>query len=317
MKHAAVLLLTLVVLLVAAAALSSDVRKAALTAAMWAEAAVASMERRQVSVGGHEIVYLERTAPNESAEVLLLLHGFTADKGNWPRFVRRIEPRYRVIAPDWPAHGESTYIPDGDYSIAAQAERLEGFLDALDVTSAHLVGNSMGGAIAARFAARHPDRVRTLTLMNAGGADNPETFSRIETAMQSGKNPLLVSRPNEFSKTVRLAMERPPLIPWPVNVAMAEQAAGRYSRFDSVFKQVHEGVTNTDIDYLRRISSPTLVMWGDMDQILDVGNVKVFSSAISNSATVIYPGVGHMPMLEVPARAARDIVSFIQSHQSH
>jgi abhydrolase domain-containing protein 6 len=247
---------------------------------------------------------------------MILLHGFTAEKNNWPRFTRNVDSEFRVIAIDWPAHGESTYVEGGNYTLAAQASRLNAFMEKLGINKAHLVGNSMGGAIAANFASRYPSKVQTLTLMNSGGADNPDTESEIEKAMQKGENPLLAKTPKEFEHTFDLSMEKPPFIPWPISAAMANVAAERHARFLAVFKQVHGGVTNRDYSYLSKIHVPTLIMWGDADRILDVRNAQMFSAELPKSETIIYQGVGHMPMLEVPNQSATDIVRFIQSHRN-
>lgn len=295
-------------------AVSDEAKQKVLDAAMWSEAKLSSMSKERVTIDGHEIVYLERTSENPDVEVIFLLHGFTADKSNWLRFVRHIPNKYRIIAPDWPAHGESTYLVGADYSLQTQANRLRLMMEKLGIDKAHLVGNSMGGAIAANFASRFQGKVLTLTLIDSGGADNPKTESEVEIAMRSGRNPLLVNTPQDFPITVGLAMEQPPLIPWPVNKALANIAAERQPRFTSVFGQIHGGVTNTQVDYLRDIQAPTLIMWGDHDRILDVGNAEIFQSAIPCNETVIYKGIGHMPMLEVPEQSAKDVVQFIESH---
>lgn len=316
MKKILAIFALLVAILAVTFVLSDKAKLQALNAAMWFEETLASMEKKVASIDGHEIVYLERDANDENAETIILLHGFTAEKNNWPRFTRYVNAEFRVIAIDWPAHGESTFFENGNYTLTAQANRLSVFMENLGISKAHLVGNSMGGAIAANFASRYPSKVLTLTLMNSGGADNPNTESEIEKAMHKGENPLLAKTPEEFKHTFDVSMEKPPFIPWPISAAMANVAAERHSRFLAVFKQVHGGVTNRDYGYLRQIQAPTLIMWGDRDRILDVGNAEIFSAELANSETVIYQGIGHMPMLEVPAQSAADVVRFIQSHRN-
>jgi abhydrolase domain-containing protein 6 len=315
MKKSLAILACVVAIVVASFALSDKAKLHALNAAMWFEEKLASMKEKSVIIGDHEVVYLVREGNFQDAETIILFHGFTAEKNNWPRFTRHINHDFRVIAIDWPAHGESTFLEGGDYTLSNQADRLSDFMEKLGIEKAHLVGNSMGGAIAANFASRHPSKVETLTLMNSGGADNPDTESEIEIAMRQGKNPLLVKEPKEFQRAFGLAMEKPPFLPWPIGDAMANVAAERYTRFLTVFKQVHGGVTNREYGYLRQIQAPTLIMWGTNDRILDVGNAQIFSAEIPNSKTIIYEGVGHMPMLEVPAQSAADIVQFIESHR--
>lgn len=309
-----VFILVVIGVLVGTLAVSDSAKQSVLSFALKAGIDKASLVKKQVQIDDHTIVYLERRAANPAADVIILLHGFTAEKTNWIRFTTHISDEFRVIALDWAAHGESTYLPSGDYRLQTQANRLKTLMDKLRIKKAHLVGNSMGGAIAADFASRFNDRVLTLTLMNAGGADNPASESAIERALREGKNLLVVKTPEDFDKTLNLSMKHPPKIPWPLKQAIAQKAADRHARFEKVFEQVHEGVTNTNTDYLTQISAPTLIMWGDSDQILDKANADIFKAAIPNSEVVIYKDVGHLPMLEVPGKSAADVVRFINAH---
>ncbi len=293
---------------------ASDAAKIiALDATMWVERRLALMRKESELVDQHQIVFVERESSLPDPEVIILLHGFTAEKNNWYRFTRSIPAEFRVLAIDWPAHGESSFIVDADYSISAQADRLRLLMESLAIENAHLVGNSMGGAIAANFASRFPSRVSTLTLMNSGGADNPQTESEIEISLKKDQNPLLAKSSDSFARVLDLSMERPPFIPWPISEAMGIISAERYAQYSYVFDQVHDGVTNVDYDYLRNITAPTLIIWGGEDRILDVGNAHVFAKFISNSRVVIYEGVGHMPMLEEPVTSASDVAEFIMS----
>src|SRR5690606_29500095 len=126
----------------------------------------AGLSHEQLSVHNLNIHYY-RGGP-ASGETLILLHGFAADKDNWLRFSRHLTQDYRVIAVDLPGFGESD-LPPGSYDVGTQAERLANILDALGIRQAHVLGNSMGGHIAALFAARYPDRVHSLALFDNAG----------------------------------------------------------------------------------------------------------------------------------------------------
>lgn len=293
---------------------SSDTQNALFEMAMEKGAEKAGMVKHVIKIDNHDLVYLERPTKQDDAEVIILLHGFTADKNNWLRFTQNVAPEYRVIAIDWPAHGESTYTEKADYTLITQANRLKMILESLNIEKAHVVGNSMGGAIAAIFASYYPEKARTLTLMNSGGADNPNTFSDLEKGLKEGKNLLVVEKPEDFEKAFEFGMSKPPSIPWFLKSAMAEKAVQRSERFKYVFEQVHTGISGKGTDYLTRIQAPTLIMWGDEDHILDVGNASIFDQTIPNSQVLIYKGIGHLPMLEAPQQAAHDIVSFISQY---
>jgi len=293
---------------------SSTTQKALLEVALEKSAEKAGMVKHSIDIDQHKLVYLERPAEQPDAEVVILLHGFTADKNNWLRFTENVAPKYRVIAIDWPAHGESTFTEKADYTLVTQANRLKMIVDRLNIEKAHVVGNSMGGAIAAIFASYYPEHTRTLTLMNSGGADNPNTFSKLEKGLKEGKNILVVEKPEDFDNAFALGMSKPPTIPWFLKSAMAERSAQRSERFKYVFEQLYTGIEGKGTDYLARIQAPTLIMWGQEDHILDVGNASIFDEVIPNSQVLIYEGIGHLPMLEAPEQSAHDIVSFISQY---
>jgi pimeloyl-ACP methyl ester carboxylesterase len=100
-------------------------------------------------------------------EPLLLLHGFTGSKFDFHDQLRWFTERQRVLAPDQRGHGETTNLgrPDA-YSFDIMVDDLAGFLDAIDVQRCHLLGHSMGGMVAMRFALRHPERLTSLILMD-------------------------------------------------------------------------------------------------------------------------------------------------------
>ena len=88
---------------------------------------------------------------------MVLLHGFGGDKSAWVRVSRYLTPHFRMVAPDIPGFGESSQDPSAHYGIVEQVERIDAFVHSLGLGTVHLGGNSMGGAIAGVYAARHPD----------------------------------------------------------------------------------------------------------------------------------------------------------------
>jgi len=276
-----------------------------------AEIRWSSMQKKMTQVDGHEIVYLERASTNAKKEIVILLHGFTAEKNNWMRFAKHLDASYQLLLIDLPAHGQSSYFKEMDYGIEAQAERIIAFMDALEIESAHLVGSSMGGAIAAMAASQHSDRVITLTLFNAAGADNPNTDSVIERAILRGQSPLVVTDAKQFKNLLKLSMEKDVFIPWPVSSALADLAISRSERYTKVFNDIYPRIANLGVNYLREIDAPTLVIWGDKDHILDVGNAKIFVRNIPQSKAIIYKNVGHIPMIEIPEQSANDFSEFL------
>ena len=127
-----------------------------------AEAEAASP--RMVDIGGRNLRYLERG----TGVPVLLLHGFGADLNSWMFTQPALAETHRTIALDLPGHGGSTKDA-GPWDVPALSQSVVALLDALDVPKAHLVGHSLGGAIALATALGHPARVASLTLICPGG----------------------------------------------------------------------------------------------------------------------------------------------------
>jgi pimeloyl-ACP methyl ester carboxylesterase len=140
-----------------------------------ARAAVgASAAAREVSVDGVRLAYDD----DGQGAAIVCLHAIGHGAGDFARLRARLRDRYRVVALDWPGQGRSGVdaVPP---SAARYAELLDGVLDGLGIDRAVLVGNSIGGAAALRYAASRPQRVRALVVENAGGLDRPDWLSRL------------------------------------------------------------------------------------------------------------------------------------------
>lgn len=241
--------------------------------------------------------------------VVVLLHGFSADKGNWPRFVGALGDGYNVLVPDLPGHGETTRDPKLAYDIDTQARRLLSLMTALGVEKFHLAGNSMGGAISARAAWLAPGRVLTLGLINSAGVHkHPSEF---DAQLKDGNNPLIVSKPGDMENVIAWAMAQPPFAPWPVLSVMEREGIARAELNRKIFVDLRRdnGIDQSKI--LPEIAVPTLVLWGDKDRLLNVANAAEFTALMPDARAVIMAGIGHAPMLEDPAESARIYREFL------
>ena len=270
--------------------------------AMAREARQAGMETDQVSIDDGIDIALRHNLSREHDQVLVMIHGFSANKENWLRMAQHLHEDYGLVALDLPGHGESTQDPELSHRIPAQASRVREVMEALDIEAAHLAGNSMGGAIAALVAANHPERVRTLSLINSAGIhDHP---SELEQALERGENPLVVRSTADFRRVIDFTMEKPPFIPWPISSAMAERAVANASINDRIFEDLQRDSSNDFQQALEHIEAPTLVLWGEKDRVISVDNAPLFASRLSDSRLVLLDDIGHMPMIEVPQETA-------------
>jgi pimeloyl-ACP methyl ester carboxylesterase len=276
------------------------------------ERSASGLDHKTVVVAGETWHYLE--GGPEDAEVLLLIHGFGGDKDNWTRFARSLTESYRVIAPDLPGFGESAWHVDWDYSLFPQRERLHGFARALDLNQFHVAGNSMGGHLAALYTHRYSQDVISLSLVdNAGVAAPVETDH--ERAITKGKNPLIVETVDDFDVLLSFVTHKKPFAPWPVKGVFARRAVdhaeSNHAIFDSYIADRSAGLELI----LGDIRRPVLIIWGELDRILDVSLVAVMRPLLPQAEVIIMQDTGHMPMLERPAETAAHYLSFLQELQ--
>lgn len=240
---------------------------------------------------------------------LVLLHGFSADNNNWPRFIGELGDGYNILAPDLPGHGASTTDLKLAYDIDTQSRRLLSLLTALGVEKFHIAGNSMGGAIAARAAWLAPGRVLSLGLVNAAGVHKHP--SELDARIKEGKNPLVIRQQGDLDTVLIWAMAKPPFMPWPVKSVMERQGLARAALNDHIFADLRRDNSIDQSKILPEVVAPTLVLWGDQDRLLNVGNAAEFANLMPDARIVIMPGIGHMPMLEDPAESARIYREFL------
>jgi pimeloyl-ACP methyl ester carboxylesterase len=274
----------------------------------------AGLERREVGLrDGRAVVYLDSESDGPP---LVFLHGIGANKDHWPRLARRLVDRFRVVAPDLPGFGESDKSDSGDYSMTGQAEAVLAFADALGLGTFHLAGSSMGGRIAAELAERHPDRLRTLWLLDPAGAEGEQPSEMIESLYNGADVPLFSRTPEEYQAATDFVMSRPPELPaFAVRVLAAESAAA-YDLNLRIFRQMSEELAarpSTE-ELLRDVEVPTLVTWGEEDRVLHASGAATIAAAMPDATVHLMSGIGHLPLLEDPDATAAAYLDFLDAH---
>jgi len=282
-----------------------------------AERSMSNLSKFSISTTDHDWVYLETSADNTipGAEVVIMLHGFAVDKDNWIRFARNF-PNHRVIIPDLPGHGESSYNSELIYDFHNQVKWLNEFAEQLNLTKFHLVGNSMGGWVAAFYAHTYSEKVSSITLIDAAGVHPPEQ-SKLQKIIENNEpNPLIIRTESDFDRLREFAMEDQPFLPWPAPGVLARKAMARQAINDKIFADINNyaervKVSKENLKVLSEIQQPAFILWGKEDRALDVSSVKVFEEYLSNSSSYIMEGVGHGPMIERPEESAELVLNFL------
>lgn len=272
-----------------------------------AERAMGGFETKRLHIDGLDISYLD-TGPREG-EPLLALHGFGADKDHFAIVGALLRGTGRIVAIDFPGFGDSSKPDNLDYSIEAQAGRLAGILDALNLPRAHVAGSSMGGAIAMEFARQHPDRVSSLWLLAPAGVKGAAESEMARRYHSEGRSPLIAEQPAQFAELMQLVFSRPPPLPYSVSHELALAAAQNYSLHKQIFDKMFGAMPALE-ESAASVQIPALIVWGQEDRVLDVSGAQILHRALQRSTLIVMPGIGHLPMLEDPWASARDYRKF-------
>ena len=294
-----------IVAAVAAVMLALLVAPAELTAlGLWFERRLSGLKLKTAHVDGFDMPYLE----GGQGEVLLLIHGFGGDKDNFTRIARFLTPHYRVIIPDLPGFGDATRNPKASYTMAEQVGRIHGLVTQLGIARLHMGGNSMGGFIAAQFAAPYGHMLASLWLLDPAGTFASHNSAMLLNYEKTGKNPLLVEKVGDFNETIRATTHKAPFLPGFARQTLGRRAVADFDLHTRIMRQLNDSplLENT----FQPMATPALIVWGAEDEILNPAGAESFRQLFPNSRVIIMEGVGHLPMAEVPEQAAKDYLAF-------
>jgi pimeloyl-ACP methyl ester carboxylesterase len=247
---------------------------------------------------------------------VLLLHGTAASLHTWDGWAARMAPEFRVVRLDLPGFGLTGPHPSGDYSAAATTDFLERFAAAAGLKRFAIVGNSLGGYYAWRYALRHPEQVSGLVLIDSVGYP-VRTSSTTAVVLQVARMPVI----SELIRwaPIRGAVRRSLLDVYADDSKVTPALVDRYTELmlrpgnRAAFGDRNRAAPrSTGVERLPELSVPTLILWGEQDHWIPVEHAERFHTDIRGSTLVRYPDLGHLPMEEDPARTARDAMDFLR-----
>jgi len=277
--------------------------------------------RHAVATRAGQISYLDiGTGP-----AALFVHGIATNAYLWRNVISALAAQHpgqrRCIALDLPLHGESPVTAEQDLSLTALASGLEGFCDALGLTGIDLVANDTGGAIAQIFAARHPERLATLTLTNCDAGDNvpPEGFKPTVELARSGnlaQSAVALFADLEAAAQVSFGSgyEHLDRVDRAVLRSYLEPCIGIMDRARQ-FERLLTALDATDLTsvtpLLGQLTVPTLVVWGTGDAFFDVSWAYWLEETIPGATRVVTVDGAR---LFFPDERATDLVPHLERH---
>ena len=275
------------------------------------------------------LAYFDSGPPRRgTGEPILLLHGFTGDKRSWRGMVGRLAKHHRLVAPDLAGHGKSSDAADGDYTFKPQAERARQLVKSLapKIDGYHVLGHSMGGAVAIELASLYPAEVLSVGLIAAAGAKDQHTdtvmnYLHGKTRPGVELNPLIVSEAWRGGERLRFVTNEPwllKLVAWAFDDVMTDEALPRKNLYLRIFDDIKELETKDPLicDDLKP-ARPTFYLYGAEDRVLRPYWASCFSSSSPDSWVLErVPGVGHSPNVEWAKGTARAYLKFLHGRAS-
>ena len=267
-----------------------------------------------MSILGMQVHYRDQGVQSDSVP-LILLHGMSSSLNTWDSVVFYLANHRRVISLDLPGFGLTGPSPENMYNFDYYNKFIDSFTRRLQLAKFTLVGNSMGGSIAWNYALFNPAVVDKLVLIDAAGYPKRGESGSLGFKIASTpviNNILLFTTPKAL---VRKSLETIYFDQYRVTDAQVERfhdmaiREGNRAAALLIFKGSFG--TSQFKGKIKEIKTPTLVLWGEKDNLISVENAYQFNQDIKGSKLEVYPNVGHVPMEEVPERVAKSILDFI------
>jgi 2-hydroxymuconate-semialdehyde hydrolase len=269
-----------------------------------------SIEHGFIDAGGVRTFYLSAG----SGPPLVMLHGAGGGGVLWAPVVDSLRRHFRIIIPDVVGYGESDK-PHGPYDRLFFAGWLRGFMDAMGLNKASLVGNSQGGAIAVQFAMDNPARVSNLVLVCSAGLHPlralgwPAIVDMIRAQLFMSKRSML--------RLVRHLIYDISRFPLDSAVryleAVAAMPGGKLAFLEGRGRAVRP-FKRMELD---RVNCPTLILWGGEDRVVRPSAAPMNVPAIAGATVKLMPGAGHTPFIDRPTLFTEHLAEFILQKGKH
>lgn len=250
---------------------------------------------------------------------IILLHGGNGSIEFWLYNIAVLAQDHQVYAFDMVGTGKSD-CPDVSYTLADQAQFLHGFMGALSLATATLIGNSMGGGVALEFTRLYPDRVDRLVLVDSMGFGSEISLGirlivlpGVVNLLRPGRWMIPAMLKSNFYDGSSLPPEwiefRYPIFAMPGRNRVIQRLGQSNFNLAGVLPEIYQPI----LDSLPQISQKTLIIWGDCDRIIPVKHAYIAAKRLPNSQLHIFSDCGHHPYLEYPDRFDQLVLAFLAS----
>ena len=266
-----------------------------------------------IEIEGMNVHYTDE-GPKQDSIPIVLIHGTGSSLHTFNDWSKTLIKTRRVIRMDLPGYGLTGPFPSRDYSMDSYVAFIEEFLNELNIHTCVLGGNSLGGGISWRYTLKHPNKIEKLILIDASGYPT-ESVSR-PLAFQLAEIPILK---NAFTYITPRSVATSS-----IENVYADKSKVTEELVDRYFElTLREGNRQAFVDRLAvehqsdaykqipSIRQPTLIIWGDQDQLIPVEMAHNFHRDLTKSTLIVLKNVGHVPMEEAPKTSLEALLSFL------
>jgi pimeloyl-ACP methyl ester carboxylesterase len=282
------------------------------------------MQPRSRRIPGSDGLSIHVLEWSESGTPLVLVHGFGNEAHIWDDFAPLVAPHYRTVAVDLRGHGDSDHDPEARYDYDFHVADLEAVTAALGIERLVLVGHSFGGRTSMLFAAKHPERMAGLVIVDIGPEHDPRGTTRIRLeVMQRGDGSF--AAPTEYERVLahNFPAGSPDALRRMAQHELRQREDGRWLRkADPAFMTARAGEAEAEAqerdtakrlwDALARISCPTLVVRGAASDILspEIAD-RMADEVLAKGQLAVVPRAAHSVMTDNPAGFAEAVTGFV------
>lgn len=284
-------------------------------------------ESKFIEVGGVNVHYKEEGL--KDGPVLLMMHGVCASLFTWDGWITELKDHYRLIRLDLPGWGLTGPVAsdwalggpikegETEYNRENFVKFLDLFMNALEIKKFSIAGNSFGAFVGWNYSLVYPEKVEKMVLLDPVGYPHnaPWIIDLVGLPILGNIGRVIMPRPI-ITNSIKNVYGDPSRIEDGILDLYFDMAMrpGNKSSYYKILKQISQGTnpnTNTVCKDIKRITTPTLLMWGRDDKWVPVHVLEEWKRDVKDVKYIVYDGVGHVGMEEIPKRTARDAHSFL------
>ncbi len=270
---------------------------------------------RYITIDGVKVHYIDEG----EGPVLVLLHGVCASLHTWDGWVNELKGSYRIIRFDNMGFGLTGPAINPEYTVKNYVKFFNSFTAALKLKRFSLVGNSLGGYISWNYALAYPEKVEKMILIDSVGytQDVPWLLKLASFPLMRPLVRRMMPRYFLYGAVEEVYGDKKKVTPG-VQQRYFELAMrkGNKDAWVDIFIEMKKQSKNKTLSVkIKDIRVPALVMWGKKDEWIPVSHVPRWKKDLPGAKYIIYDGVGHVGMEEIPVRTARDARKFLEAKE--